>query len=107
MLFYVIAATALIPGALAGFIWHKRTDEWWRQFGAVMLVLLPVYIILGLGLWQNAVGRDHFMWESPAGEYFSSFDIAFILTFTCAPGWSLGVLCGYMFRSIRQRPLRF
>lgn len=30
-----------------------------------------------------------------------------LLTILWAPGWSLGVICGYMARSIRQRPLRF
>lgn len=106
-MFYVLASSSLIPGVLTGFFWHKRMGKWWRQFGAVMLVLLPAFVLLGLGLWERAVDGDHFMHDIPPGEYFSHFNVAVILTMMCAPGWALGVLFGYMFRSLKVRPLRF
>ncbi len=106
-MFWVIGAGLGMLGAVTGFFWHRIMNRR-RQVGAAMLVLLPVWLVLAMMGLSELLPPTHWLniW-GPDGTKLTPLEVAMLLTILWAPGWSLGVICGYMARSIRQRPLRF
>ena len=106
-MFWLIGAGIAVLGSLAGYFWHKSVRGRHRQYGAAMLILLPVWLILAMMVLSEWLPPTHWLniW-GPDGATLTPLEIAILLTALWAPGWILGFICGYMARSVRQRPLR-
>ena len=107
-MFWVIGGGIAVLGGLAGFVWHRTMSRRRRQYGAVMLLLLPVWLIIVMMALSEWLAPTHWLniW-GPDGATLTPLEVAMLLTILWAPGWIFGFICGYMARSIRQRQLLF
>jgi hypothetical protein len=107
-MFWFITAALAVIGAIAGYFWHRNVTGKRRRFGAAMLILLPAWVVLAMMGLSEWLPPTHWLniW-GPDGAKLTPLEAAMLLTLLWAPSWSLGVICGYMTCSIRQRPLHF
>lgn len=107
-MFWVIGAGLAVLGGFAGYFWHRRTDQRQRRFGAVILMLSPVWLIIAMMALSEWLPPTHWLniW-GPDGSALTPLEVAMLLTMLWAPGWIFGFIGGYMTRSIQRRPLRF
>jgi hypothetical protein len=96
----------LIAG-LASYAWRKRTTRWWRVFGGIFLILMPVYLLIAFAVVAAVPGAVSILnSRSPVSDV-TYFEAAWILTLFWAQFWSFGALCGYMLHLFVERPPRF
>jgi hypothetical protein len=95
----------MIAGVVA-YVWRKRTIRWWRVFGGIMLVLLPAYLFIAVSVASSLTSRTSVLHSLPPQSDVTYFEAGLFLTLFLGPFWSFGALCGYMLRSIMERPLR-
>jgi hypothetical protein len=97
---------ALLTGVVA-YIWRKRTLRWWRVFGGITLVLLPIYSFFGISFAAELTSRTHVLHSLPPESDITYFEAALISIIFFGSFWSFGALCGIMVHSLIERPLRF
>ncbi|MBA4046269.1 MAG: hypothetical protein C0471_17910 [Erythrobacter sp.] len=105
MLFYAFGLILIVPAALVGYFWRKKTQRWWRVFGGIFLVFLPIYVFMAITTASSVVSRSHVLHSLPPQSDITYFEAGLFLTFVWGPFWSFGALCGYMLRSLMDRPL--
>jgi len=105
-MFWVIGGGLALLGGIAGCFWHRTVSGRPRQFGAAMLILLPVWLVLAMMALSEFLAPTHWLniW-GPDGAKLTPLEAAMLLVMLWAPGWCFGFICGYMLRSVRQRPL--
>jgi NADH:ubiquinone oxidoreductase subunit 6 (subunit J) len=106
VLYYVVGVIIALLAGVIGYVWRKRTVRWWRVFGGIMLVLLPVYLFMAITVASSITSRAHVLHSLPPQSDITHFEAALLLSLFLGPFWSFGALCGYMLRSLTERPLQ-
>jgi hypothetical protein len=105
MMFYVIGGVVILPAAVVGYIWRQKTQRWWRLFGGIFLVLLPIYLFMLVTVASNLISRPHVLHSRPPDSDLTYLEGVMVLTLLWGPGWAVGVLCGYGLRAFIENRL--
>ena len=102
MLFYAISLVVIVPAALVGYIWRKKTQRWWQVFGGIFLVLLPIYVFMAITTASNIVSRTNLLHSRPPESDLTYFEGAIMLTLLWGPSWAVGLLGGFGLRAFME-----
>lgn len=95
----------LIAGIVA-YAWRQRAMGRRRLLGGIMLILAPICVQMVLAIVASLPGVVPWMNAMSPLSDITFFEAAWFFTFFWTPFWSFGALCGYMLRSVMERPLR-
>jgi hypothetical protein len=108
--FFVVGFSLMLIASRVTYVWRKRTIARRRRLGGVMLILAPLYSFIAFTI---AAGMSNIVYPlnllPPAvntGNLETYLELACMVALLFTPFWSFGALCGYMLRSLIDRPLR-
>lgn len=100
----------MLIASRAAYLWRKRTIERRRRLGGIALILAPLYSLIAFAIAAEMTRIVHPLNPlSPAlntSNLEPYLELACIVALLFTPFWLFGALCGYMLRSIMERPLR-
>ena len=103
--FVIVGFGLMLMAGLTAYVWRKRARERWRRPGGIIMVLAPIFVQAAFAIvaaLPDVVPSLNAM--SPLSQI-TYFEAAWLLSLFWAPFWICGAACGYMLRSMMERPL--
>lgn len=108
--FFVVGFSLMPIASHVTYVWRKRTITRRRRLGGVMLIVAPLYSLIAFAIAARLTNMVHPLnFLSPAlttSNLETYLELACLVALLFTPFWSFGALCGYMLRSVMERPLR-
>jgi hypothetical protein len=97
----------MLVAGLASYLWRKRAIGRSRRIGGIILILAPVFLQAVFATVAALPGIVQALNSLSPVSDITYFEAAWLFSLFWAPFWSFGALCGFMLRSIIERPLRW
>lgn len=108
--FFAVGFSLMLIASRVAFVWRKRMIARRRRLGGVIVILAPLFSFIAFTIAAAILNIVHpLSLRSPevnTSDIETYLELASMLALFFTPFWSFGALCGYMLRSLIDRPLR-